>query len=501
MFGEMLRQELSRATDGHNAFPIALSEELFGRASPATTRHETYRFITSSSEAWTGVTGTLGRTPQDQFWSCVGIKRSCATTYVMKQGARIMMNTRLIFRNFRFLNPRLDALQDGMELLVEDGRVKEISSHSIRIPSAEVIDLGGKTLMPGLIDAHVHIFYSEKTIADLRDVPQTYVAAKATFVLRGMLMRGFTTIRDVAGGDYGMRDAISAGYVDGPRLYMGGRAISQTGGHGDFRAKVDQAPGCECCTGLSLFSRLADGIPEVVKAVREELRLGADHIKLMLSGGVASPNDPLESQQFRDDEILAAVDEATRWGVYVAAHAYSDDAVRRAVSFGVRTIEHGNFLSRETAKLMASSDVFLIPTLITYHVMKVLGEKSGKSAITLEKNDKVYDAGYKALEICRDEGVSIGFGSDLSSHFQDYQCDGLSLQAQVTSNAEVIRSATIINASVLKQSGLLGELIPGAKADILILNGNPYEDLSIFDSVGSNICAILKEGIFYKDFR
>ncbi|MFT4063999.1 amidohydrolase family protein [Paraburkholderia sp.] len=409
------------------------------------------------------------------------------------------MGNAIVMRNFRLLDPRRSTLLDGLELLIEDGVIASVGERVGQPDPALVVDAAGLTVMPGLIDAHVHIYMNERNIAALRDVPQTYMAAKATAVMRGMLARGFTTVRDVAGGDYGMRDAVNAGFVDAPRLFVGGRAVSQTGGHGDFRSKTWQDGSCGCCAGLDIFSRIADGVPDVVKAVREELRLGADHIKLMLSGGVASPNDPLESLQFRDDEIAAAVDEANRWGSYVAAHAYSDDAVRRAIELGVRTIEHGNFICAATARDMAAKHLYLVPTLIVYHVNRTLGKESGKSASSLAKNEKVYEAGLEALRRCVEAGVKIGFGTDLSMHTQHFQCDGLRLHAKAQSNADVIRSATIVNAEIVRQAGRLGELIPGAHADLLVVDGNPLEDLSLFDAEGTRLRAIMKAGCFFRN--
>jgi len=333
----------------------------------------------------------------------------------------------------------------------------------------------------------------------LAEVNPTYMAVKSTVVLRGMLMRGFTTVRDVAGGDYGMRDAVNAGYAPAPRLFVGGRAISQTGGHGDFRNRTDSGYTCACCTGLSLFATIADGLSEVIKATREELRRGADHIKIMLNGGVASPNDPLESLQYRDDEISAIVEEAKRWGVYACAHAYLDAAIETGVRLGVRTIEHGNFISDATAKLMKDKDAFLVPTLIVYQKNKELGAASGKSAESLRKNDQVLAAGLQSLETCKRHDVAIGYGSDLSMHTQSFQCDGLRLHAQALSNADVIRSATLVNAAILRQQGKLGEIIPGAIADLLVVDGDPYETLEIFDGEGSHLLGIMQEGRFVKN--
>lgn len=408
------------------------------------------------------------------------------------------MNNALILKNGKLLDPRQGRLLDGYEVSIKGGYVHDVKQGEIDCEGAQILDLQGRTVMPGLIDAHVHIYMNEANIASLGQVSPTYMAAKSTMVLRGMLQRGFTTVRDVAGGDYGMRDAIEAQYVEAPRLFMGGRAISQTGGHGDFRGRAENGYGCACCTGLSLFSVMADGVPEVVKVVREELRRGADHIKIMLSGGVASPNDPLYSLQYRDDEIDAAVQEANRWGAYVCAHAYSDEAVRRGVKLGIRTIEHGNFLSSETAALMAKKETFLVPTLIVYDVNKRLGAASGKSPDSLAKNELVHAAGLKSLAICEKAGVRIGFGTDLSMHTQHYQCEGLALQAAALSNEAAIQSATLVNAAILRQEGKLGELVPGASADLLVVDGNPYEDITVFDAEGTNLRVIMKQGRLYK---
>src|SRR5947209_2714174 len=192
------------------------------------------------------------------------------------------------------------------------------------------------------MDVHVHIFITEVKLALLENIPLTLLAVQASNLMHAMLMRGFTTIRDTGRGDWGMKIASETGLLEGPRLFICGQAISQTGGHGDFRRRTYDGDACPCCAALSYLSRIVDGVPEMLKAVRDELRKGADHIKLMVSGGVASPNDPLDSLQFTLDEIRAAVGEATSWKRYVCAHAYGADAIARAVECGVRSIEHGN---------------------------------------------------------------------------------------------------------------------------------------------------------------
>lgn len=407
--------------------------------------------------------------------------------------------TATIIHGGRLLDPRQPELIEGVDLLIEDGQVKEVSHTPITSDSARRIDVGGRTICPGLIDAHVHMFMNEMNLGLARTVPITYASAKAAFVLNGMLMRGFTTVRDMAGGDFGMRNASEAGYIDTPRLFVSGRSITQTGGHGDFREASVNTEDYACCSASELFSIVADGLPEVLKAVRDELRKGADQIKVMLSGGVASPNDPLNSLQYRPDEIEAIVDEATRWGVYVAGHAYSDDAIRRGLAAGLRTIEHGNFIKPDTARDMAARDAYLVPTLITYEITKRLGAASGKSEVSRAKNDIVHAAGLESLEICCEAGVPIGYGTDLSMHTQQWQCDGLALQAEVMGARGAIEAATITNARILRQEGRLGELVPGAHADLLVVDGNPFEDLSVFAEGGPNLAAIMKGGRFYKN--
>ena len=285
--------------------------------------------------------------------------------------------TSYLFSGGRFLDPRQDELQDGVSVLVEDGTVKEVSDRPITSASATRIDLRGRTLMPGLIDAHIHVVLTEVNLRLLADVPLTLLAAKGSVAMRAMLHRGFTTLRDTGGADYGIKAAVEQGLFEGPRLFIAGQPLSQTGGHGDLRLRTQIDEFCACCSGLSWTARVADGVPEVIKAARDELRKGADHIKIMVSGGVASQADPLESLQYRVDEIEAAVDEATRWGTYVCAHAYSAKAIARAVTAGVRTIEHGNLIDAPTAPLMAERGAYLVPTLVAYDALKRRGPDYG----------------------------------------------------------------------------------------------------------------------------
>jgi imidazolonepropionase-like amidohydrolase len=404
-----------------------------------------------------------------------------------------------LFSGGRFLDPRRGELLDGIEVLIEGERVKEISDRPIKSAAATRVALAGRTLMPGLIDAHLHVFLNEVNIGALDAVPLTLLGINGSLALKASLMRGFTSVRDTAGGDFGIKSAVEQGLIEAPRLFISGQALSQTGGHGDFRKRTQRAIGCDCCSGLAYTARIADGVPEVIKATRDELRKGADFIKIMVSGGVASQADPLESLQYRMDEIQAAVEEATNWGKYVAAHAYSSQAVMRAVSAGVRTIEHGNLIDEPTAATMARKGAFLVPTLIAYDSMRRRGRDYGLSEYSLQKNEVVLAAGLRSVELARNAGVKIGFGTDLLGQLQDDQCREFLIRAELMKPAEIIHSATIVNAEILQRADELGELKPGAFADLIVVDGDPLADLNLFQDEGRHLAAIMKGGRFYKN--
>jgi imidazolonepropionase-like amidohydrolase len=406
-----------------------------------------------------------------------------------------------LFSGGRFLDPRQPELREGVEVLVEGDRVRDVSDRPIATQSATRVDLRGRTLMPGLIDAHVHFFLAEVNLGLLDGMPLTLLTTKAVAAARRMLMRGFTTVRDAGGSDYGFKAAIDDGIVEGPRVFIAGMPISQTGGHADFRRRTQTDVECSCCSGLAYMSRIADGVPDMLKAVRDELRKGADQIKLMVSGGVASQADPLESLQFRVDEIEAAVEQAANWGTYVMAHAYSADAIERAVDCGVRTIEHGNLIDERVAQRMAGRGAYIVPTLVTYDSLQHRGPDYGLTPYSLQKNRIVLEAGLRSLELCRAAGVRIGFGTDLLGALQDDQCNEFLIRAQAMSPHEVIQSATLVNAQIVRQEGVLGELVPGAYADLLVVDGDPYADLGVLQEQGARIAAIMKGGRWYKALR
>jgi imidazolonepropionase-like amidohydrolase len=290
-----------------------------------------------------------------------------------------------------------------------------------------------------------------------------------------MLDRGFTTVRDASGADYGLCDAQEEGLVRGPRLLFCGRALSQTGGHGDSRGRgtrvSDDHP---CCAGLG---RVADGVDAVRAAARDELRKGAHHLKVMASGGVASPTDRIDSTQYSMDELRAVVEEAEAANRYVAAHAYTARAVNRALRAGIRSIEHGNLLDDESVRLFAEYDAFLVPTLVTYWALKKEGPEFGLPADSHRKVDEVLGEGLAALERAARGGVRTVYGSDLLGGMHRHQNEEFRIRAEVQAPIDVIRAATSTAAELLGLTGEIGTLEPGAYADLVVLAGDPLEDI------------------------
>lgn len=405
----------------------------------------------------------------------------------------------LLFKNFKLLEPEVGELQDGFQLLVEGDTVRECSAKEIKAAGAEVIDCGGRTLMPGLIDSHVHVFLSEVNIRFLEAVPLTLATARAARLMLAMLNRGFTTVRDTGGCDWGTRTAVEQGQIPGPRLFIAGQAIGPTGGHSDPRRRTDFGPRCHCCNAMAFTLAVSDGVSEVRKSVREQMRQGSDHVKIMMSGGVASPYDPLDSLQFSPEEVAAAVEEAKAFGRYVCAHAYTAEAITRAAKAGVRTIEHGNLIDDAAAKLMAEKGMFLVANLVTYYAMRERAAEFGMTGDMLAKNELVIDGGLKSLEICKRAGVPVAYGSDLLGALQVEQSREFVIRKEVVAPIEIIRSATTIGARVLRQEGKLGTLKAGAFADLIVIDGDPLKNLELFLGEGQHLAAIMKGGVFHKN--
>ena len=403
------------------------------------------------------------------------------------------------FKNFELLDPEREELAGGYEILVEGAHIREVSATPIKAPEASVIDCGKRTLMPGLIDSHVHVVLSEVSLPRLESMPLTLMTARAAVLMRNMLDRGFTSVRDTGGADWGLKEAVDQWLLPGPRLFIAGKALGPTGGHSDGRRRTDHGTRCHCCDALHFAMGLADGVAEVRKAVREEMRQGCDQVKIMMSGGVASPYDPLDSLQFSPEEVAAAVEEAHAFGRYVCAHAYTPEAITRAAEAGVRTIEHGNLIDEASAKLMASKGMYLIANLVTYYEMKKRAAEYGMSADMLAKNDLVIDGGIRSLEICKRAGVPVAYGTDLLGQLQGEQSREFIIRAEVQKPIEIIRAATLIGAEIVRQVGKLGCIKPGAFADLLLVDGNPLRDLGRLQEQGKFLAAIMKGGRFHKN--
>ncbi|WP_442595067.1 amidohydrolase family protein [Parapusillimonas sp. JC17] len=408
----------------------------------------------------------------------------------------------VLFKNGNLLDPAQSELLEGYDVLVEDGKVKEVSDKPLSSGTARVIDIAGKTIMPGLIDLHGHVMATQLNLSSQGFLPDALVMMRSVPIMAAMLRRGFTTLRDAGGAGWGLKCAVEEDTIIGPRLFISGRALSQTGGHGDPRQRSDQLRPmsfCGCCFRAGDIGRVVDGVDNVRRAVREEFQMGADQIKIMASGGVASPTDPIAAYGYSEDEIAAIVDEARSRQTYVMAHSYTADAIERAVRNGVRTIEHGNLIDERVAKLMAEKGAYVVPTLVTYEALANEGATYGLPADSVDKIATVRTAGLESLQLYKRAGVKMGFGSDLLGPSQRLQSDEFRIRAEVLSNFDVIQSATLIGAEVLNMQGQLGQLSAGAIADVLVVDGNPYKDIACLLGQGDHIPLVMKGGKIYHD--
>lgn len=382
----------------------------------------------------------------------------------------------LIVRGGDVLDGPAAGWLEGHDVLAVGGRVVEVGV-SLRAPSdARVVDARGLRVIPGLIDCHVHVNAATAALSDLRHWPASYTTAHAARLMRDMLHRGFTTVRDVGGADFGLARAQAEGLLAGPRIRFGGKALSQTGGHGDGRSAGETASE-DPCTHLGL-GRVVDGVDAVRIAARDELRTGAHHIKVMAGGGVASPTDRIDSTQYSMDELRAVVEEADAANRYVAAHAYTARSVNRALEAGVRTIEHGNLIDDVSVELFLSRGAYLVPTLVTYWALQEEGREFGLPEESWRKVSEVLGAGLGALERASRAGVRIAYGSDLLGGMQRHQSEEFRIRAEVQSPAEVLRSATTVAADLVNMGGEIGVIAPDAHADLVVVAGDPLADAS-----------------------
>ena len=400
----------------------------------------------------------------------------------------------ILITNARIFDGDSADCPDGMHVLIEQGQIREVCSRPIKAVNASVIDIGGRTLMPGLIDAHVHAYGCDVNVQKIELAGDAYRAAYAARMLGFALDCGFTTVRDVGGGDYSLWRAIQDGLVRAPRFYYAGKMLSMTGGHGDLRTMAEaHHEYCQCAAGQSLCV-IVDGLDECIKATREQLRRGAHCIKIMGSGGVASPTDPIWMNQYREDEIRAIVNESTERRTYTTAHCHPASAVRRCVEFGVRCIEHGTLIDEATAAFVASKGAFVVPTMAIIFALIESGKQLGFPPQSLEKAQVAYECALNGMESMRRAGVSMGFGTDLLGQTHVQQCREFTIRREVFTPVEILRQATSVNAAILQEQGRLGCIKPGAHADLLVVDGDPLTDIELLAANGRHLRLIMRAG-------
>jgi imidazolonepropionase-like amidohydrolase len=408
----------------------------------------------------------------------------------MLSGEKIMTDT--IFTDARVLDVVAGEYRTGQSVRIADGKIVEIGSSVKANKDSLEIPLNGKTLMPGLCDAHVHVTAYTADFAKLKATSPFYVGIKAFEIMGGMLARGFTTVRDAGGADHGLANAVEENPTAAPRLLFCGHALSQTGGHGDMRRPGEVSlHQCFCCSGMG---HVCDGITEVLRAAREEIRRGATHLKIMASGGVSSPTDRITSTQFTEDELRAIVNEANAANIPVMAHAYTSRAINRALKCGVKSIEHGNLLDQGSIDLMLDDDRFLVPTLVVYHALVQEGTEAGLSADMVQKTWEVLDAGLDALKLAYQQNVNIAFGTDLLGIMHRRQLEEFILRSPVVPNDDLLRQATCNAARLFNMEDQIGQVKEGLLADLIVIDGDPLDDITALTTPQTSLKMVMKEG-------
>jgi imidazolonepropionase-like amidohydrolase len=403
---------------------------------------------------------------------------------------------RTTFLNARIFDGMRSEYLDESVVVVEGDRIVSVDRTPGASTGGGIVDVAGKTLMPGLIDAHCHVLGSSLRVTDVETQPLTYVASYASKMLGHALDCGFTTVRDVGGGDAGIARAVADGLIRGPRVFFAGRALSMTGGHGDFRDPFSGVGACEC-SAEGRVALVVDGEDAVRAAAREELRRGAHCIKIMLSGGVLSPSDPIWMDQFTDREVIAAVEEAARRRKYVAAHCHPPSSITRAAMLGVRTIEHATLIDESSAAAVKSADAYVVPTTVIVRALLDDAKAGRLPSWMTAKLREVSDQSLKALEIMDRWGLKVGFGTDLLGHLHTHQTREFLIRREVQSAGAILRSVTSMNAEILMEPHL-GKIQPGYYADILVVDGDPLEDIGVLAQDGRKLSVIMKAGEFVK---
>jgi imidazolonepropionase-like amidohydrolase len=387
---------------------------------------------------------------------------------------------------------------DRMELIgerhitIEGEKIVDVDTTPPRPGADRVIDARGRFVLPGFIDAHVHHVITTMNFPRLLRQSQVELALGMARLAEATVKRGFTTVRDTGGEIAGLVRAIDNGLCDGPRIVRSGRALSQTGGHGDVNPV--EAPLCACQVHSNSFSHVADGPDAVRLAARSELRAGSDFIKIMTSGGVASPKDPFDSVQYTADEISAVTVETGHRNTYTTSHAYQPEAIRLAIENGVRCIEHGNLIDPPTASRMAELGVTMVPTLVTYLAMAEMGASAGLPARNVDKNRGVFDSGCQSIQTAKDAGVELGFGTDLLGEAQPWENREFSIRAELEPASDVLHSMYRVNARLCRLEGQIGVLRPGASGDVVVTDVDPLTSLADLAAPEKALAAVICRG-------
>lgn len=402
----------------------------------------------------------------------------------------------LLIRCGRVFDGRQLRAESGLDIVLSGSRIESVGPAAPDrnapdgIADGTSIDARGLTVLPGLIDAHFHAVSASLDVAAIDRMHPSHRALGAREHLEAALRRGFTTVRDAGGADVGLVRATNEGLIDGPRLLVAGKALSQTGGHGDMRPG-ESVPLCGCGYSGAL-SEVVDGADHMRATVRELLRQGVHHIKLFVSGGVLSPTDPIWMDQFTDEEIRAAVAEAATRRTYVMAHAHTANAVMRCARNGVRSIEHGTLMDRQSADEVARAAAFVVPTLAIVEALR--DAPLGLPPPAIEKLAAIGDQAAAAVEHCIAAGVKLGFGTDLFGALRDQQCREFLARGRLQSSLDVLRSATGINAELIGLKDEIGTLAPGAAADLIAVRGDPLADISVLARPQDNLMLVVRGG-------
>ena len=400
---------------------------------------------------------------------------------------------RTLIRNGHILDTQKMEMSEEQVLVLENGRIASIGEE----PTGKIdltYDAKGGFVLPGFIDAHVHFRLASMDFRRLSRWSEVEYGIVMARLAKETLMRGFTTVRDIGGDVSGLMRAIKSGETVGPRIVRSGRFISQTGGHGDIEGGERAVPDCACQMRHTAFGIVADGVDAIRKAARHNLRDGSDFLKIHVSGGVATPSDPLDSVQYTSEEISAVVIEAKHRHTYVAAHAYSPESIKLAVTNGVHSIEHGNLIDKSAAELMAKKGAVLVPTLSTYEAMDEFGRQAGLPETNIRKNKEVYKVGLGSLEIAKEAGVLMGWGTDLIGDSQSRQCREFSIRAEVESAEDILRSMYQVNPTLCHLAGQIGCVSIGAVADLVVSKLNPLDNIRVLANSEDSLDAIFQQG-------